>query len=122
VAKVQPFDVLVSSEGTQQGTLNIKVVDLDVLERAHLLKGQTKETGRNVYREYELTPEGAELVKKLSKETMSDKELHQPHMLGAPSSQEISVGGVEPNQIPCPVCGKTFNTNSEMERQRYNSP
>ena len=69
VAKVQPFDVLVSSEGTQQGNLNIKVVDLDVLERAHLLKAQTKETGRNVYREYELTMEGAELVKKLSKET-----------------------------------------------------
>jgi hypothetical protein len=69
VAKVQPFDVLVSSEGTEQGTLNIRVVDLDVLERAHLLKGQTKETGRNVYRQYELTKEGAELVEKLSKET-----------------------------------------------------
>jgi len=75
VAKVQPFDVLVSSEGTQDN-LNIKVVDLDVLERAHLLKGQTKETNHNVYREYELTLEGADLVKKLSKETMSDKELH----------------------------------------------
>ncbi len=69
VAKVQPFDVLVSSEGTQQGDLNINVVDLDVLERAHLLKGKTKETGRNVYREYELTKEEPELVKKLSKET-----------------------------------------------------
>ena len=118
VAKVQPFDVLVSSEGTEQDNLNKNVQDLEVLERAHLLKGQTKETGHNVYREYELTPEGAELVEKLSKETMSDKELHQPHTLGAPSSQEIPVGGVEPNQIPCPVCGKTFKTNSEMERHR----
>ena len=118
VAKVQPFDVLVSSEGTEQDNLNKNVQDLEVLERAHLLKAQTKETGRNVYREYELTPEGAELVKKLSKETMSDKELHQPHTLGAPSSQEIPVGGVEPNQTPCPVCGKTFKTNSEMERHR----
>ena len=117
VAKVQPFDVLVSSEGTQDN-LNIKVVDLDVLERAHLLKGQTKETNHNVYREYELTLEGADLVKKLSKETMSDKEPHQPHTLGAPSSQEIPVSGVEPNQIPCPECGKTFKTNSEMERHR----
>ena len=69
VAKVQPFDVLVSSEGTEQGNLNIKVVDLEVLERAHLLKGQTKETNHNVYRQYELTKEGAELVEKLSKET-----------------------------------------------------
>jgi len=42
---------------------------LNVLERAHLVKGQTKETGRNVYRQYELTKEGAELVKKLSKES-----------------------------------------------------
>ena len=118
VAKVQPFDVLVSSEGTQQGKLHQNVVDLNVLERAHLVKRHTKETDHNVYREYELTPEGAELVEKLSKETMVKKEPHPPHTLGAPSSQEIPVSGVEPNQTPCPVCGKTFKTNSEMERHR----
>ena len=73
MAKIQPFDVLVSSEGTEQARLNKKVLDLDVLERARLLKGQTKETGRNVYREYEFTKEGAELVKKLSKETKYTK-------------------------------------------------
>jgi hypothetical protein len=118
VAKVQPFDILVSSEGTQPGNLHQNVVDLNVLERAHLVKGQTKETNHNVYRQYELTPEGAKLVEKLSKETMSDKEPHQPHTLGAPSSQDIPVRGVEPSQIPCPDCGKTFKTNSEMERHR----
>jgi hypothetical protein len=118
VEKVQPFDILVSSEGTQPGNLHQNVIDLDVLERAHLVKGQTKETNHNVYRQYELTVEGAELVEKLSKETMSDKEPHQPHTLGAPSSQEIPVSGVEPNQIPCPDCGKTFKTHSEMERHR----
>ena len=118
VAKVQPFDVLVSSEGTEQGNLHQNKVDLNVLERAHLVKGHTKETNHNVYRQYELTTEGVDLVEKLSKENMSDKELNQPHTLGAPSSQEIPVSGVEPNQIPCPVCGKTFNTNSEMERHR----
>jgi hypothetical protein len=69
VAKDKPFDVLVSSEGTEEGNLNQDVLDLDMLERAHLLKGQTKETNRDVYREYELTEEGAELVEKLSKET-----------------------------------------------------
>ena len=116
VAKVQPFDILVSSEGTQLGNLHQDVVDLGVLERAHLVKGQTKETNHNIYRQYELTVEGVELVEKLSKETMSDKEPHQPHTLGAPSSQEIPVSGIEPSQIPCPVCGKTFKTNSEMER------
>jgi hypothetical protein len=118
VAKVQPFDILVSSEGTEQVDMKQTVLDLDVLERAHLVNGQTKETNHNVYREYELTPEGAGLVEKLSKEAMSDKEPHQPHTLGAPSSQEIPVSGVEPNQIPCSDCGKTFKTNSEMERHR----
>jgi hypothetical protein len=118
VAKVKPFDILVSSEGTQQGKLHQNVVDLNVLERAHLVKGHTKETDHNVYREYELTPEGAELVEKLSKETMIEKEPHQPHTLGAPSSQEIPMSGVEPNQIPCSNCGKNFKTHSEMERHR----
>jgi uncharacterized C2H2 Zn-finger protein len=32
------------------------------------------------------------------------------------SPQETHVRGAEPNQIHCPVCGKTFKTNSEMER------
>ena len=118
VAKVQPFDILISSEGTKQGDMKQTVVDLNVLERAHLVKGQTKETNHNVYRQYKLTPEGVELVEKLSKETMSDEEPHQPHTLGAPSSQEIPMNGVEPNQIPCPECGKTFETQSEMERHR----
>ena len=76
VAKVKPFDILVSSEGTEQGNMKQTVLDLDVLERARLVKGQTKETNHNVYRQYELTPEGAELVEKLSKETMIDKEPH----------------------------------------------
>ncbi len=118
VAKVKPFDILVSSEGTQQGDMKQTVLDLDVLERARLVKGTTKETNHNVYRQYELTLEGAGLVEKFSKEAMSDKEPRQPHTLGAPSSQEIPVSGVEPSQIPCPVCGKTFKTNSEMERHR----
>ncbi len=118
VAKVKPFDMLISSEGTKPGNLHQDVVDLEVLERAHLVKGQTKETNHNVYRQYELTTEGAELVEKLSKETMSGQEPHQSHTLGAPSSKEIPVSGVEPSQIPCPVCGKTFKIHSEMERHR----
>ncbi len=118
VAKVKPFDMLVSSEGTEQGDMKQTVLDLDVLERARLVKGQTKETNHNVYRQYDLTPEGAELVEKFSKETISEKEAHQRHTLGAPSSQEIPVRGVEPNQVPCPICGKTFKINSEMERHR----
>ena len=49
---------------------------------------------------------------------MSKKKPHQPHTLGAPSSQETPVRGVEPGQVPCPVCGKTYKTHSEMERHR----
>jgi hypothetical protein len=93
-------------------------VDLDVLERAHLVKGKTKETNHNVYRQYEITAKGAELIEKISKETVTSKAIHQPHTLGAPASQETPVSGLKPNQIPCPDCGKTFKTHSEMERHR----
>jgi len=48
---------------------------------------------------------------------MSDDRLHN-HTLGVPSSQETPIRGVNPDQVPCPVCGKTFKTNSEMERHR----
>lgn len=69
VAKIKPYDVVVSSEGTEVVDMKEDLTDLDLLEKAHLLNAQTKETGRNIYRQYELTPEGAELVEKLSKET-----------------------------------------------------
>jgi uncharacterized C2H2 Zn-finger protein len=36
--------------------------------------------------------------------------------LSARSSQDIPLRGVEPNQIACPVCGKTFKSSPEMER------
>ena len=34
------------------------------------------------------------------------------------SSQETPLRGLEPNQIQCPDCGKTFESHSEMERHR----
>ena len=118
LAKDKTLDIIYSVEGTEQPDVNKNKRDLDILERAHLVKGQTKYTHRNEYRQYELTPEGAEIVEKFSKETISDNEAHQPHTLGAPSSQEIPLRGVNPDQVPCPICGKTFKTNSEMERHR----
>ncbi len=69
VAKIEPYDVIVSFEGTEQLDMKQNIADLDLLEKVHLLKAQTKETGRNIYRQYELTMEGAKLVEKLSKET-----------------------------------------------------
>jgi predicted transcriptional regulator len=47
---------------------------------------------------------------------MNEKEPHQPHILGAPSSQETPLKGIQPSYIPCPVCGRAFKTKSEMER------
>ena len=32
--------------------------------------------------------------------------------------KEMPIGEVKPSKIPCPVCGKTFSTNSEMETHR----
>ncbi|MGA2682885.1 MAG: C2H2-type zinc finger protein [Candidatus Bathyarchaeia archaeon] len=49
---------------------------------------------------------------------MSKKKLHQPHTLGAPSSQETPISGIQPSHIPCPDCGKTFKSHSEMQRHR----
>jgi hypothetical protein len=67
--KNKTLDVVYSVEGTEQPDVNKNRRDLEVLERAHLVKGQTKYTHRNEYRQYELTTKGVELVEKLSKET-----------------------------------------------------
>ena len=69
IARDKKLDIVISFEGTEQRDSNKNERDLDVLERAHLVKGQTKYTHRNEYRQYELTTKGAELVEKLSKET-----------------------------------------------------
>ena len=69
LAKDKTLDIIFSVEGTEQPDVNKNRRDLDVLERAHLVKGQTKYTHRNEYRQYELTTKGVELVEKLSKET-----------------------------------------------------
>jgi hypothetical protein len=34
------------------------------------------------------------------------------------SSQETPLSGLEPNQVKCPDCGRTFKTHSEMNRHR----
>jgi hypothetical protein len=69
IAKYKKLDIVISVEGTAQADLNKNERDLNVLERANLVKGKTKFTHRNVYHQYELTMKGAELVGKLSKKT-----------------------------------------------------
>ncbi len=68
LAKDKTLDIIYSVEGSKQQNSNKDRDDLEVLERAHLVKGQLKYTHRNEYRQYELTKEGAELAEKLSKE------------------------------------------------------
>lgn len=68
IAKEKKLDVATIIEGTDAVDLNKNVQDLNVLEKAHLVEGKTKYTHRNVYRQYELTLEGAELAEKLSRE------------------------------------------------------
>jgi len=68
VARVKKFDVPIWVEGTKQSDLNRDEADLNKLERANLIKGQTKYTHRNVYRQYELTQKGFEVAEKLASE------------------------------------------------------
>jgi hypothetical protein len=68
IARVKKFDVPIWVEGTKQSDLNRDEVNLNALERANLIKGQTKYTHRNVYRQYELTQKGAEVAEKLAAE------------------------------------------------------
>ncbi len=68
IAQTKKLDKLIWVEGTKQTDLNRDEKDFNVLERANLIKGQTKYTHRNVYRQYELTQKGAELAEKLALE------------------------------------------------------
>lgn len=68
LAKDKTLDVIYTIEGSDQNDSNKDKGDLELLERAHLVKGETKYTHRNEYRQYMLTTEGAELAEKLSKE------------------------------------------------------
>ena len=65
VSKVRPFELTMQPE-----FYDVKQMrhDLDVLTRANLLKESGKETWRSEYRQYDLTQEGAQLVKKFSEE------------------------------------------------------
>jgi hypothetical protein len=69
VAEAKKWDLLVWVEGTGLKDLKKHEKDLNLLERANLVKGQMKYTERNAYREYQLTKKGNELVKRLLEET-----------------------------------------------------
>ena len=69
IAQAKKYDFLVWMEGTKQNEFNEGEKDLNLLERANLIKGQTRYAHRNVYRQYELAQKGWELSEKLAAET-----------------------------------------------------
>jgi hypothetical protein len=68
IAVTEKYDVLIWMEGTRKADLNKDEEDLNLLERANLVKGQNRYTHRNLYRRYTLTKKGAETTQKLSSE------------------------------------------------------
>jgi hypothetical protein len=62
------LDVITSFEGVEYHNKNSQANDLKVLEKAHLVTGETKYTHRNAYRQYRLTEKGVDLAEKLTKE------------------------------------------------------
>jgi len=67
VADEKKLDVLTAVQGVEYHK-NSRADDMKVLEKAHLVKGETKYTHRNAYRQYSLTDKGAKLAEKLLKE------------------------------------------------------
>ncbi len=68
IAGFKGIDVLVSFEGTKQADSKEEQADLCMLEKASLIRGHTKNSNHNTYRQYELTEKGAELAEKIAKE------------------------------------------------------
>ncbi len=48
----------------------------------------------------------------------NEKSKHPFHEPPRSSSLDESLSGVKPDKVPCPICGKLFNTKSQMERHK----
>ncbi len=68
ISREKKLDLTIMVQGTETTEFKKDEQALNLLEKAHLVEGITKYTHRNVYRQYELTPKGTELVEKLTKE------------------------------------------------------
>ena len=68
IAKAGRWDLPIFIEGAETHYERDEK-DLNLLERSRLIKGKMKYTEHNAYREYTLTEKGAELARKLLKET-----------------------------------------------------
>jgi hypothetical protein len=69
ISRAKKWDLAIWVEGCKVTDVEKYEKDLNLLERGNLVKGETKFTERNIYREYQLTKKGSDLVKKLLQET-----------------------------------------------------
>jgi len=68
IKKMQSYDLLIQAEGSALTEAERIEKYLNILERANLIKGQTRFTDHDVYRRYVLTKKGDELAESLMKE------------------------------------------------------
>ncbi len=68
MAQIKQLDIVILMQGTKPVELSKDERDLSALEKANLVKGNTRYTDHNIYRRYELTEEGVEIAQKLAAE------------------------------------------------------
>jgi hypothetical protein len=68
IKKQKRYDFVVLVEGSPPEGIKEIEKDLNMLERANLIKGEMKFTQRNAYRSYMLTKKGNDLAESLLKE------------------------------------------------------
>jgi hypothetical protein len=68
IKKAKRYDLVVLAEGSAPEGIKKIEKDLNMLERANLIKGEMKFTHRDTYRRYVLTKKGNDLAESLLKE------------------------------------------------------
>jgi len=68
IKKQKTYDFVVLAEGSQPNGAKETEKELNMLERANLIKGEMKFTDRDTYRRYVLTKKGNDLAEELLKE------------------------------------------------------
>ncbi len=68
IKKAKRYDLVLLAEGSAPAGIKKTEKDLNMLERANLIKGEMKFTSRDMYRRYVLTKKGDDLAESLMKE------------------------------------------------------
>lgn len=68
IKKAKKYDLVLLAEGSMPRGIKKTERDLNMLERANLIRGELRFTGRDTYRRYVLTKKGDDLAESLLKE------------------------------------------------------